>query len=252
MSAPLITGVATFSNIHTAPEDGVTGVTSASAQVFMQTLANNAKFLYDSPVNLRRVATSASLKAISGMANGEIALLVDSASNRYGLFVFFTGTPLADITGRRYAATSATGNWHLGNYDQSGATIATGSAYDINTYVTSSATAVDLLSVTITGVAIGDKLHVVYAGTADMTLAGNAGAVRCVVNDGGTDYNIGTGEHPIFTLAAETYLQSYSGSAVYTTIAAGSCIVKIQHRAMSGTVRAVVAPRTITVRHARA
>lgn len=249
-----VTGSATFANTATVPDDGVTTVNGASVATPIQTVLNNTKFLYDGVINIRSVTSSAALKALTGMANRQVAVVCDSASNRLGLFMFFTGTALADITSKRYAANSATGNWYVASYDS--ATNQIVALYTVNNssaQSTSDAAYTDVpsSSATISSVVAGDKLKISYSFEAWMTNLTESGYARCAVNDGGTDYAV-NGEHAVNTYIADIPLLSCSGHAIYTAVASGTAYVKLQYKATSGTIAMPSPrPRSITIEHIR-
>lgn len=248
-----VTGSATFANTATVPDDGVTTVNSASVATPIQTVLNNTKFLYDGIINIRSVTSSAALKALTGMANRQVAVVCDSASSRLGLFMFFTGTALADVTSKRYAANDATGNWYVASYDSNtNQIVAVQSVSSATSETTASAAYGDIpnSSVTISSVVAGDKIAIDWSCAAN-PLAGDDGYVRCAVNDGGSDY-AADGDHYIVGQASATIPQTVSGSHVYTAVASGTLYVKLQFKAVTGSMVIVTTrSRAIKTTHIR-
>ena len=230
-----VTGSATFANTATVPDDGVTTVNSASVATPIQTVLNNTKFLYDGIINIRSVTSSAALKALTGMANRQVAVVCDSASSRLGLFMFFTGTALADVTSKRYAANDATGNWYVASYDSNtNQTVAVQRVSSASAESTASAAYGDIpnSSITVASVVAGDKIAIDWSCPVS-NLDTETGYVRCAVNDGGSDYAT-DGAHYVVG-EPSTPIRTIGGAHVYTAVASGTLYVKLQYKAGNGT-----------------
>lgn len=231
-----LTGSAGYSATATGPAAGESQ-TVASVNGPFQTLLNSIVFLYAGGVNLRSVATSAALKALTGMANGEVALI--QGASQLGLYVFRTGTPVgSDVTGWRYDATSGTGVWYHHDYDKRSYRVI--SAQDVDLAAgdsTASAAYVTLLnaSIAVASCLVGDIIDISYycQSVIGAILGTDAGAMKCVVNDGGVDYDL-LSQETILPASLDATAMAVAGSGLYTVTVAGTCTVKIVWKATTG------------------
>jgi hypothetical protein len=112
-------GSPTFPSSLTVPTagDSVSAGAATPMRVAYQGLLDGLQFLNlltgtTGVKRLREVATGAALKALTGMATGDLAFVTDTGGV-FGLYRFKTESPLgADIADWAYAATSGTGNWY--------------------------------------------------------------------------------------------------------------------------------------------
>lgn len=83
------------------------------AQYLLVNLGITQETLYNSGIQkIRAVTSSANLKALTGMATGDVALITPASVSTMGLYVFVTTIPLgADIAGWAYDANNSSGYW---------------------------------------------------------------------------------------------------------------------------------------------
>jgi len=109
-----ITDVDAFTSPATSPADGDNRNASSVLTPF-QTLANRTRFLYNiltstGVLKFRTVSGSVPLKALTGMADGDIAVI--SSVSTLGIYRFRLGSTLpADVARVGYNANDATGSW---------------------------------------------------------------------------------------------------------------------------------------------
>jgi hypothetical protein len=112
-------GSPTFPSSLTVPTAGdpVSAGSGTPMRVAFQGLLDGLQFLNlltgtTGVKRLREVASGAALKALTGMATGDLAFATDTGGV-FGLYRFKTESPVgSDIADWVYAATSGTGNWY--------------------------------------------------------------------------------------------------------------------------------------------
>lgn len=105
------------------PENG-DAVNGPNMELVLQDAANRARYLLlnvaivqnvldnTGVTKTRRVTSSANLKALTGMATGDIAMITPASVSTMGLYTFLAGAPLgADITNWAYDANDSSGYW---------------------------------------------------------------------------------------------------------------------------------------------
>jgi len=117
-----LTDVSTFTSPVAVPADG-DARNAASVETPFQSLANRTKYLKDTieagSTKIRLVSSTAALKALTGMTTGDVAMVSTSAAEM-GLYVFRTGSVVADQEYWFYQANDATGMWRRDIYPLAG------------------------------------------------------------------------------------------------------------------------------------
>lgn len=112
-----LTETSTFTTDVTVPNDGDTR-NAASVRSAFQALADRTKFLKDiigaggtGATRLRTVTTSAALRALTDMDEGDLALLKPGDPSSQAIFVYSSGASNAEISGWIYEPDVGGGRW---------------------------------------------------------------------------------------------------------------------------------------------
>jgi hypothetical protein len=107
-----------YSGTVVAPSNGDL-LTDASFTAGLQPLTNRTTFLYTrlntGVLRIRTAATEAALKALTGMADGDVAVIAGAGGMR-GMYVFLAGVTTAESSPQVIAPSTGTGRWFLHTY----------------------------------------------------------------------------------------------------------------------------------------
>lgn len=226
----------------------------ASLEEVAQSSANRAQYLKaltDDMLatgikKIRVVASPASLKALTGMNTGDVAI-ISPASPLMGLYVFHGGTLTGDQESWRYQADNSTGSWKrdidslvtFGNLDgvakfNDGVVIVPNRVKDILRYSSSEVTLgdnaawQDILSSGSMTLYAGDKVIMTFASSAKTTDNAYAASVRlAVTNPTPTTADAGTSAIT-YDFHANNKRIHVGTQAVFTAATTGSHTLKAQ------------------------
>lgn len=228
----------------------------ANLEEALQSAANRAEFLKartDDMLStgikkIRVVASSTSLKALTGMLVGDVAVISPASGSTMGLYTFVTGAPpFADKTAWLYASNDATGYWvrdqlalvafdntdGLAKLDATKIVVPqrTIFLYRVNTNevdLGENASWQDILTDSPTALLVGDKVSLTFSSSAKNNDVTNAVGIRIAVTNPASVTSDAGASQVTYDFYANNKRQHVGAQALFTASTAGNHTFRVQ------------------------